>query len=95
MEFEIKNKNCFQVEETENGFVITLKNKTSKVEKLKEGKEFWYVAFNALRGFFAWNGVWHDTEIDNALYEAGNTFNGELECKEVASGFNYRLKIRV
>jgi len=92
MEYNIEGKNTMEILETKTGITIVLKSSESK--KPNNGDEFWYVAFNAVKGFFTWNGVWHDSDMGNALYLAGNCFSNENESNEIAEQFNQRLKIR-
>lgn len=92
MEFNIEGKNTMEILETKTGVSIILKS--SKSERPQSNEPYWYVAFNAIRGFFEWDGIWHDSNMDNALFDAGNCFNNEIEPKEISLEFNQRLKIR-
>ena len=81
-----------EILETKTGVTIVLKS--TKSEKPKINDPYWYVAFNAIKGFFEWEGTWLDSEMDNALFDAGNCFDNPSEPYEISLDFNARLKIR-
>jgi len=93
MEINIEGKNTMEILETPTGVTIVLKS--SKSEKPKLNEHYWYVAFNAIRGFFEWENIWFDSEMDNCLLDAGNCFSTKGEANEISTEFNMRLKVRL
>lgn len=91
--FDIKGKNTLKVVETDNGVILILKE--SQNTKPLSGKPYFYIAFNALRGFFVWSAVWRDSEMDIALHSAGNCFTEETEPENISTGFNKTLLSRI
>ena len=81
-----------EIIETPTGVNIILKS--SKNNLPTQGQTYWYVAFNVIRGFFSWEGVWRDSEMDLSLYEMGNCFMERSEPDSISEEFNNRLKIR-
>lgn len=90
---DITGKNTLRVLETTTGVVLILKESETKKPKL--GQKFYYIVFNALKGFFCWESVWNNEEMDNALYSSGNCFTEPSEPKGIADGFNAQLMTRV
>jgi len=89
---DITGKNTLRVLETATGVVLILKE--SERIKPKKGDKYYYVAFNAIRGFFCWEMIWRDSDVDNALYFSGNCFIEPSEPNEISSEFNQRFLIR-
>lgn len=90
---DIEGKNTLNIIETDTGVILVL-NQT-EVKKPEINEPYYYVAFNVIKGFFVWNSIWHDSEMDNALYEAGNCFYDKNEPESISSGFNSQLKFRL
>ena len=81
-----------EIIETPTGVNIILKG--SKKNMPTVGNPYWYVAFNAVRGFITWEGTWRDSEMDLSLYESGNCFLEKQEPEDISIEFNNRFKIR-
>lgn len=86
------NKNTFKVIETPSGAIIILNQTEPPI--LKNGDAYFYIVFNAMKGFFTWESVWRDSEIDMSLYSLGNVFVDRSESDQLAGEFNQRLLLR-
>lgn len=89
---DITGKNTLRVLETTTGVVLILKE--SERKKPKNEQTYYYVAFNAMRGFFCWSSIWRDADVDNTLYFSGNCFIEPSEPTDIAGEYNQRLLIR-
>ena len=88
----IENKNTLQVIETQTGVtLIMLDASTSEPTK---GKQYFYVVWNAKRGFFVWSNIWTGNSLDMSLMEKGNMFLDVATAEEYAELFNTHLEKR-
>ncbi len=88
----IENKNTLQVIETQTG--VTLIMLDANANGPTKGQQYFYVVWNAKRGFFAWSNIWNGNSLDMSLMEKGNVFLDVGPAEEYAELFNTHLEKR-
>ena len=68
--------------------------KNGKSFEPTKGKQYFYVVWNAKRGFFVWSNVWTGNSLDMSLMEKGNIFLDAATAEEYAKLFNTHLEKR-
>ena len=89
---DIQGKDTLKIVETPTGVLIILKD-TIKANP-KDGDDYYFVAFNAINGFFPWKHTWRSSDMDYSLYKAGNCFFDVIEVTQISDEFNLRLSTR-